>query len=78
VWKQELETDGLAKAFADNGEEQLDPSHKTVKKAFALGMDFVHEIIERLFVSLYEVDEGLDCPMWIFLTNCIAKFVNNA
>jgi hypothetical protein len=52
VWKDKLQTDRFAEAFANDFEKKLDPTHKPRKKTFALGMDLVHEIIEGLFMPL--------------------------
>jgi hypothetical protein len=59
MWKDKLQTDRFAKAFANDFEKKLDPTHKPRKETFALGMDLVHEIIERLFMSLDQIDEYL-------------------
>jgi hypothetical protein len=36
VWKDELQTDSFAKAFSNDIEKKLDPTHKSRKKTFAL------------------------------------------
>jgi hypothetical protein len=51
--KDKFEANGFAKAFANDIEKKLDPTHKPRKESFALGMDLVYEIIEGLFMPLH-------------------------
>jgi hypothetical protein len=40
-------------------------------------VDFVHEFVEVVFVALAEVDEGLDCLVWVGGDVLLAAFIDN-
>ena len=46
-------------------EEKFDPVHQTLKEVLPFRVDIVNETIERLFMPLDKVDEGLDCLVWV-------------
>jgi hypothetical protein len=52
VWKDKFKADRLAEALADEVEKKLDPTHKSRKETFALGMNLIDEIIEGLLMPL--------------------------
>ena len=55
----------MAQAFASESEEKFDPVHQPLKEIFSFRVNFVNKTIERLFMPLNKVDEGLDCPVWV-------------
>tara|TARA_R110002060_G_scaffold44781_1_gene56133 strand:+ start:202 stop:669 length:468 start_codon:yes stop_codon:yes gene_type:complete len=48
-------------ALAEELEDTFDPAHELGEEAVVMGVDFVDEFVEVVFVALAEVDEGLDC-----------------
>jgi hypothetical protein len=58
--EQNLQAKRLPEALSDDGQEELYPAHKAIKEIFALGVDVMHEAVERLFVSLDEIDKFLN------------------
>ena len=62
----------MAQAFACKSEEKFDPAHQALKEILPFGVDFVNETIERLFVPLDKVDEGLDCLVWVVIYQIVS------
>lgn len=54
MWQHEFETELvpiLTDTISHKGEKEFDPTHKTVEKPFALGLNLVDKVVERLFVT---------------------------
>ena len=64
---------GGRETVSDEVEEEFDPGHEGGEEVGSFGVDFVDEGVEGLFVSVDEVDEGLDGSLRVFLTHCSTR-----
>lgn len=67
--QKEFEADRIAEALTDDGKKEFNPVHQAVKKAFTLGVHFMHKVIERLFMPLDKTDEVLNRFVWVILAD---------
>lgn len=72
----DIEFSGLG-ALAQELEDPFYPAHELREEAVVVRVDLVHEFVEVVFVSLTEVDEGLDCLVGVGGDILFAAFVDN-
>lgn len=64
-------------ALAEEFQDAFYPAHELGEEAVVVGVDFVDEFVEVVFVSLAEVDEGLHGLVGVGGDILLAAFVND-
>ncbi len=63
--------------MAEELEDSFDPPHELGEEAVVVRVHFVDELVEVVFVALAEVDESLNCLVWVGGYVLLAAFVDN-